>query len=169
MYTEDDVSDAEDLYGRSKFLGEVSGPGCLTLRTSIIGRELNSTNGLVDWFLSNRGGHVQGYSQAIYSGFTTPVLARLMADIIEHHPTLTGLYQASAKPINKYELLQLLNKAFAAQVEVEPFPDLKIDRSLDSRRFRTATGFAPPSWSDMIQEMANDATPYAEWRNKRAI
>ena len=165
LYRETDVSDAEDLYGRTKFLGEVSAPGCLTLRTSIIGREMQTTSGLVEWFLSNRGGKVRGYNRAIYSGFTTLALARIIADVLEHHPDLTGVYQVSSEPIDKYTLLCLLRDAFHAPIEITPYPDVQIDRSLDSHRFRAATGFVPPSWPELIGELAADPTPYEQWRN----
>lgn len=167
MYTEEDASDAEDLYGRTKFLGEVGGPGCLTLRTSVIGRELRTSSGLVEWFLSNRGGKVRGYTRAIYSGFTTLALARIIADILEKHPQLQGVYQVSSEPINKYELLCLLRDAFKLNVEIEPYPDVQIDRSLDSSRFRKETGFRPQTWAEMVQEMASDPTPYEQWRGIR--
>ena len=164
MYTEDEISDAEDLYGRTKFLGEVDGPSCLTLRTSIIGRELQTTNGLVEWFLTNRGGRVHGYNRAIYSGFTTLAMSEIIANVIEHHPELSGVYHVSSEPINKYDLLCLLRDAYGLQIEIEPYPEVQIDRSLDSSRFRAATNFTPPSWSDMIKAMAEDSTPYDEWR-----
>lgn len=164
MYTEADVSDAEDLYGRTKFLGEVDGPDCLTLRTSIIGREMHTTSGLVEWFLSNRGGQVRGYTQAIYSGFTTLALTRIIADVLEQQPHLHGVFQVSSEPINKYDLLCQLRDAFDLPIEIEPYSAVQIDRSLDSHHFRTTTGFAPPSWPDMIQEMAADPTPYEQWR-----
>ena len=167
MYSEDDVSDAEDLYGRSKYLGELSGPASLTLRTSIIGRELSTTSGLVEWFLSNRDGKVSGYRRAIYTGFSTLALSRIIADVIERHHDLSGVYQASSEPINKYDLLCLLRDAFRVQVAIEPDDRVCIDRSLDSSRFRTATGFAPPSWPEMIHDLANDPTPYAQWRAER--
>jgi len=164
MYTEGDPSDAEDLYGRSKYLGEVDAPGCLTLRTSIIGRELNTASGLVEWFLSNRGGRVKGYRQAIYSGFTTIALAQIIADIITTKKELSGLYQVSSEKINKYDLLVLAREAFGVDIEIEADDTVKIDRSLDSSRFRAETGFAPPSWESMIQQMAADPTPYDDWK-----
>jgi dTDP-4-dehydrorhamnose reductase len=164
MYTEDDASDAEDLYGRTKFLGEVNAPGCLTLRTSIIGRELQTASGLVEWFLSNRGSRVRGYTKAIYSGFTTLALAQIIAEVLEGHPDLCGLYQVSSEAIAKYDLLRLLNDALDAHIEIEPYPDVQIDRSLDSTRFRTATGFMPSTWQAMVGALARDPTPYEEWR-----
>jgi dTDP-4-dehydrorhamnose reductase len=167
-YTEADVSDAEDLYGRTKFLGEVSGPGSLTLRTSIIGRELRTTSGLVEWFLSQRGQHVRGYTRAIYTGFTTLELARVIAQLIEAWPSLTGLYQVSSEPISKYDLLCQLAEAWRLPIEIEPDAAVAIDRSLDSTRFRQATGYTPPPWPDMLRELAGDPTPYTDWRRTHA-
>jgi dTDP-4-dehydrorhamnose reductase len=159
-YTEDDVSDAEDLYGRTKSLGEVAGPGCLTLRTSIIGRELNGHVGLVDWFLAQRGGTVRGYARAIYTGFTARRLAELIGDVLEHHADLEGLWHVSSDPISKYDLLGLLNQAFGLGTTIERDETFVCDRSLDSSRFRQRTGFRPPTWPAMVQELAEDPTPY---------
>lgn len=155
-YTEADVSDAEDLYGRSKYLGEVSNEHSLTLRTSIIGHELGTAHSLVDWFLGNRGGKVKGFRRAIYSGFPTIVMARLIGDLIERHPGLSGLYQVSSEPINKYDLLCLIRDAYGVDIEIEPDDDFVLDRSLDSTRFRAATGFVPQPWPELVHEMAND-------------
>lgn len=167
MYTEDDIPDADDLYGRSKLLGEVSGPNCLTLRTSIVGREIKTTNGLVEWFLSSSGRRVQGYTNAIFSGFPTLILADIIADIIDRQPDLSGLYHVSSEPISKLQLLSLFREAFQLSIEIEPCPSMSIDRSLDSGRFRAATGYGPPAWPEMVQMMASDPTPYELWRQAR--
>ena len=165
-YSEEDFSDAEDLYGRSKFLGEVAGDGALTLRTSIIGREIESAHSLVEWFLSNRGGRVKGFTNAIYTGFPTIVLADILADLIENHQELSGICQVASDPINKYDLLCLVRDAFQADIEIEPFDEFYCDRSLDSTRFRALTGYQQPGWGEMIERMAADRTPYDEWRRK---
>ncbi len=167
MYTESDLSDATDLYGRTKFLGEVYQEGCLTLRTSVIGRELHTTSGLAEWFMSRRGGKAKGYKNAIYSGFTTLVLAEIIADVIEKYPELSGLYQVSSEPIDKYSLLCLIRDSFGLDIEIESDYEVKIDRSLDSSKFRSATGFKPPTWEQMINEMASDPTPYDKWRGTK--
>jgi dTDP-4-dehydrorhamnose reductase len=166
MYTEDDVSDAEDLYGRTKYLGEVGYPGCLTLRTSIIGRELHSTSGLIDWFLNNRGSKVRGFRKAIYTGFTTQALAKIIACVIVNHPELSGVWQVSSEPINKYDLLKLVNEVYRAGIEIEPDDAFFCDRSLNSARFRAAANFQPPSWREMISEMFSDPLPYDSERSK---
>jgi dTDP-4-dehydrorhamnose reductase len=171
MYTEDDPPDPEDLYGQTKALGEVDEPGSLTLRTSMIGRELNSSIGLVEWFLSQRPGrtgqpgHVRGFRKAIYSGFTTQSLADIIAEVIKNHPGLTGLYHVASEPINKYDLLVMLRDAYRTEIEIEPYDEIQIDRSLDGSRFQAETGHEPPSWPEMIQALAEDSTPYDEWRS----
>jgi len=167
MYTEEDPSDALDLYGRTKFLGETAGAGALTIRSSVIGRELSTESGLVEWCLARNGGRVQGYTRAIYSGFTTLAMARIVRLILTEHRELSGTVQISSTPITKHELLGLLRTAYKLRLDIEPRDDVQVDRSLDSSRFRAMTGFAPPSWSEMIEEMAADPTPYDRWRSER--
>lgn len=159
-YTEEDAPDALDLYGRSKNFGELTDGDCLTLRTSIVGRELLTKHSLAEWFLSNRGRRVKGYARAVFSGFPTVVMAEIIADIIKNHKNLRGLYHLSAEPINKFDLLGLLKKEFKADVEIERDESFIIDRSLDSTKFRNATGFRPQSWAEMIERMARDNALY---------
>jgi len=161
-YLESDESDAEDLYGRSKFLGEVAyPPHSITLRTSIIGRELKTRLGLIEWFLSqNDGDTIYGYKRAIFTGFTTDELSRIIMNNVIPHPELTGLYHVSSTPISKYDLLQIANQAFERKISILPDEDFFMDRSLDSTRFRQVTGYQPPSWPEMIQEMAKDQSFY---------
>lgn len=165
-YSEKDTPDAKDLYGISKLLGEAAwSKNILTLRTSLIGRELQNRNSIIEWFLANRGGTVKGYTSAIYSGFPTIVLARVIADLIANQPHLSGVYHVSSEPISKYQLLTLVNEAFNAGVTIEPCDDVVIDRSLDSSRFRAEVGFEPQSWPEMIAAMADDPTPYEKWKS----
>jgi dTDP-4-dehydrorhamnose reductase len=152
-YGEADPPDAHDLYGRSKHLGEVVAPGCLTLRTSIIGRELRRRLSLVEWFLSQHG-RVPGYSRAIYSGFTTLEMARILDRIVTAHPAASGLWHVASEPISKYELLLLLKRYYRLGTEVEKDEAFVCDRSLDSSRFRSEFRYAPPAWEQMIAELA---------------
>ena len=152
MYREDEPSDAQDLYGRSKYLGEVDYPNAVTLRTSIIGHELNSAHGLVGWFLAQNGG-VKGFTRAIFSGLPTVELARVMRDFVIPRPELRGLYHVSAEPINKYELLKLVAQFYGKSTEITPDDKLSIDRSLDSSRFRSLTGYAPRTWRELVRTM----------------
>ena len=152
MYHESDRADAYDLYGRSKLLGEVDYENAITLRTSIIGHELGSANALVDWFLSQEGA-VKGFTQAVFSGLPTVELARVMRDLVIPRPNLRGLYHVSAQPIAKYDLLKLVAEIYGKKIDIVPDDSLKIDRSLNSDRFRQATGFLPASWPELISIM----------------
>jgi dTDP-4-dehydrorhamnose reductase len=162
-YRENEPPDAEDLYGRSKLLGEVDAPH-LTLRTSLIGRELRGSSGLVEWFLGRQGKDVEGYRHAVFSGLTTLQLSRHLAWLIESGAALSGLYHVAAEPISKHDLLCLLNAAFDAHARVVPADTVRIDRSLDGRRFTKATGLGAPPWPTMIAELAADAAAYGRWR-----
>lgn len=152
MYLESDVPDADDLYGRSKLLGEVDYPHAITLRTSIIGHELSGSRSLINWFLSQKDG-VRGFTRAIFSGLPTVELAKVILDYVLPHKELHGLYHVSADPISKFELLKLVSEIYRKDIEIVPDEALIIDRSLDSTRFRVATGFRPKSWPDLIRSM----------------
>jgi dTDP-4-dehydrorhamnose reductase len=152
-YTEDDVPDPVDLYGRSKVLGEVAGDGCLTLRTSMIGWELGTQRGLVEWFASQQGGVVPGYQRAIFSGLTTAALSVVIIELIEKHAKLDGLWHVASAPISKHELLGMLRDRLALDVAIEPEATVTVDRSLDGSRFVGATGIHIPSWENMVDEL----------------
>jgi dTDP-4-dehydrorhamnose reductase len=154
-YKEDDPTDAEDLYGRSKLLGEVAEPPAITLRTSMIGRELKRKTGLLEWFLAQRG-PVKGYRRAVFSGFTTLELARLLEVLIVRFPDASGLYHVSSAPISKYDLLCLVRDKLQLKTEIRPDYDFHCDRSLDSTRFRHRFGYEPPTWEAMVDELARE-------------
>ena len=162
-YTDDDIPDPVDLYGRSKLLGEVDAHGSITIRTSMIGRELGSAHGLVEWFLRQRGGTARGFRRAIFSGLTTRELARVLADLAMRHRALEGVWQVSAEPISKLELLTLIDERAGLGIRLVPDDAPAIDRSLDSSRFRAATGYRPPSWEELVDDMLADPTPYDTW------
>lgn len=151
-YRESDPSDAKDLYGRSKFLGEVAYPHTITLRTSIIGHELQCAHGLVDWFLSQQG-RCNGFSQAIFSGVPTVVLAQIVRDLVIPRTELSGVYHVAAQPISKYNLLKLIAEVYGKKIEIVSSDRLVIDRSLNADRFRDATGYIAPDWLQLIELM----------------
>lgn len=151
-YLESDPSDAEDLYGKTKFLGEVHEANSVTLRTSIIGRELSRHTSLLDWFLAQTGA-VKGFTNAIYTGFTTLEMSRIIEKILMEHPDASGVYQVSSDRINKYELLLLIREKLGLDIEIIPDDVFCCDRSLDSSRFRTEFNYTPPTWPAMIEEL----------------
>jgi dTDP-4-dehydrorhamnose reductase len=151
-YTEDAQPDAVDVYGLSKYLGEVVSDGALTLRTSIIGHELSSSRSLLEWFLS-QDGQVKGYTNAYFSGIPTNEVARVTLNIIKFHPGLSGLYHLASDKISKYDLLMRLNKAYEKNLDIVPDGTLKIDRSLNAKRLTAEIGYEPPSWEMLIAKM----------------
>jgi len=152
-YQESDPSDAEDLYGKTKFLGETQDSHCLTLRTSIIGRELSRHKSLLEWFLAQTC-TVKGFTKAIYTGFTTLEMSRIIENMLVNHPEASGVYQVSSDPINKYELLLLFREKLGHKIEIIPDDSFCCDRSLDSTRFRKEFAYTPPTWESMIEELS---------------
>ncbi|HQT25182.1 MAG TPA: NAD(P)-dependent oxidoreductase, partial [Burkholderiales bacterium] len=132
--------------------GEVDYPHAVTLRTSIIGHELQGAHGLIDWFLSQQE-NCKGYTRAIFSGVPTAVLAQIIRDIVIPRTGLSGVYHVAAQPISKYDLLNLVAKVYEKRIEIVPDDVLVIDRSLDASRFREATGYVTPEWLELIKVM----------------
>ena len=152
FYKESSNADADDVYGRSKALGEVCYGGALTLRTSTIGHELQTNYGLLNWFLSQNKA-CKGFNKAIFSGLPTVVFAEVVRDVVLENAQLTGLYHVAAEPISKYDLLQLIAKIYKKEITIESDDSLVINRSLDASKFNKATGYNPPTWQDMIKIM----------------
>jgi len=151
-YMESDPSDATELYGRSKFLGEVEYPHCVTLRTSIIGHELKGKFGLVEWFLDQKN-RVNGYANAIYTGFTTDELTKIIRDYVLPNKELFGVYHVSSDPVSKYDLLKLVAERYGMKIEINRDEEFSLNRSLDSTRFKSITAYRSPSWPELIDGM----------------
>lgn len=151
-YVEDDFTDARDVYGKSKALGEVYYPHTITLRTSTIGHELQSKYGLLDWFLSQEG-RCNGYTRAVFSGLPTVVFAQVVRDVVIPHTELSGLYHVAAKPIAKFDLLKMIADMYRKTIDIVPDDKLTIDRSLNAARFHLATGYVAPEWPELIKLM----------------
>jgi dTDP-4-dehydrorhamnose reductase len=152
-YKEEDNSDAKDLYGKSKYLGElINYDNCITLRTSIIGPELKGKRSLLEWFLSQEN-PIKGFTNAIYSGFTTLELINIIESYVIKKPKKNGLYQLSSNPISKFELLKIIALTYRINCEIEPFQDFKNNKSLNSNLFKKDFGYSAKSWEQMISEM----------------
>jgi dTDP-4-dehydrorhamnose reductase len=151
-YVEEDATDARDVYGQSKALGELCYPHTVTLRTSTIGRELQTRFGLLEWFLA-QGNECKGFTRAVFSGLPTMVFAQIIRDIVIPDNNLTGLYHVAAKPIDKYSLLKLIAEVYGKAINIVPDDSLVINRSLDATRFQLATGYIAPEWPELIKRM----------------
>jgi dTDP-4-dehydrorhamnose reductase len=159
-YKEDDPSDASDLYGKTKYLGELQYTGCLTLRTSFIGRELGTTHGLIEWFVSNEGKTVPGYKKAIFSGLTTLKMSEIISQIISDYPSLYGVQQIASEPISKYDLLKLVKKTYGMEICIRPDETVISNHTLNGEKFKKETNIKIPSWEYMVDQMYRDPTPY---------
>jgi dTDP-4-dehydrorhamnose reductase len=164
-YSETDFPDAADLYGRTKLLGELHDSDCLTIRTSLVGWELENRASLLEWFAAQRHRRITGYRQAIFTGLSTSVLAGLMGDILEDHVDVSGLYHVVSSPISKYDLLVKLRDALGwSDITIEPDDHFHCDRSLDGTRFQVKAGWVAPNWDEMVADLALDWPNYAKWR-----
>jgi dTDP-4-dehydrorhamnose reductase len=151
-YIETDPLDATDLYGQSKYIGEVAYPHTLTLRTSFIGHELETSNELIEWFLMQEG-PIKGFTGAIYTGLPTVTLAGLVRDVDLPRPDLSGIYHVASAPISKYDLLSLVAKVYRKTIDIVPDDKVRIDRSLNGTKFKEATGYVAPPWPSLIEAM----------------
>ncbi len=151
-YSEKEPSDAQDIYGKSKFIGEVIDSRAVTLRTSTIGHEISTKNGLLEWFLSQEE-KCKGFAKAIFSGLPTVILAELIRDYVIPNKYLSGLYHVSGPAISKYDLLNIIAKEYNKVIDIEYDESFKIDRSLNAEKFNKLTGFVTPDWNSLIKYM----------------
>jgi dTDP-4-dehydrorhamnose reductase len=151
-YTEDDVPDAADVYGIAKLLGEPAGAHTVTVRTSMLGPELGTQHGLLEWFLAQQGS-CRGFTRAIFSGLPTVVLAEILRDVIVPRSSLSGVYHVAAEPISKFELLKLVAAEYGKKIELKPDERVVLDRSLVAERFKAATGYTAPAWPELVRRM----------------
>ncbi len=161
MYAESDIPDPDDLYGLSKLLGETEAGEALTLRTSVVGREIRGHASLFEWVLGSRGTSVRGFDRAIYSGLTTVALAEVIERVLEGHPGLSGVWHVASDPITKYELLCQLNERLGLDLDIERDESFVCDRSLDGSAFAAETGIVVPSWDDMLRRFVQDQSMYS--------
>jgi len=155
LYKEHDTPDAIDLYGKSKQIGEVDYGNHLTLRTSLIGHELQTNLSLVDWFL-NQKNKINGYENAIFSGIPVTHISDILYDHVLGKDELKGLFHLGVEPINKYKLLKLISQVYSKNIEIKKFKDFHTNKSLDSSKFSNMTGYKAPPWEELINNMFDD-------------
>ncbi|MDO8788907.1 MAG: SDR family oxidoreductase [Sulfuritalea sp.] len=154
-YRENVRPDAEDVYGRTKALGEVDYPNTITLRTSTIGHELRGHLGLLEWFLAQPE-RCKGFRRAVFSGLPSVTFAQVVRDLVIPKQKLSGLFHVAGRPISKYDLLVNIADVYNKSIEVVADDTFVIDRSLNSDRFFDATGYRPPDWKTLIRAMHQD-------------
>ncbi|MBE0650618.1 MAG: SDR family oxidoreductase [Bacteroidales bacterium] len=150
-YTENDFRDADDIYGRSKALGEVINQTDVTLRTSIIGPELHGKGvGLFHWFMQQEG-EINGFTQMIWGGVTTLELAKVIDATIEQN--IRGLiHVTNGNPISKYKILLSLKDIFAKKnIIINQVEGKAVDKSL--KTIRSDLNFNYRSYNDMFVEL----------------
>tara|TARA_B110000438_G_scaffold210454_1_gene202415 strand:- start:4588 stop:5463 length:876 start_codon:yes stop_codon:yes gene_type:complete len=162
MYTESDNPDAIDLYGKSKAIGEINNTKALTIRTSLIGREVYNHTELFEWLYKNKSGKVYGYENVYYSGLTTIRMSKILEKIINYYPDLQGVFNISSKPITKYSLLKLINRHFKFEIQVKKDLKIKSNKVLISKKITEITDIEIPTWEDLILEFKEDCVKYSE-------
>ena len=160
-YLDDDKPDAADSYGSSKSRGEINNNKTLTLRSSMVGREIYNHTELFEWLIKNKNGKIEGYDNVIYSGITTIRMAKIIDFILNKNLNLSGIYNIGSIPISKYELLKMLNKAFNLEIDIRKITQIKSNKVLISKKFTEITGLKTPNWNDLISEFKEDCETYS--------
>jgi len=159
-YLDDDKPDANDIYGMSKAKGEIDNNSSLTLRCSMIGREIYNHTELFEWLYSMKNKDIEGYANVIYSGVTTFWMGDVIKKILKNNISLSGIYNISSEPISKYHLLLKLSDAFKLNVNVSANLNIKSNKVLNSKKFAEITGIIPPNWDDLIPYFKNDCEKF---------
>lgn len=129
-YSENSTKDGKGFYAQSKALGEIENSKDLTIRTSIIGPELNNAGiGLFHWFMRQKG-EINGYTSAYWSGVTTLELAKAIHYSIEN-PTSGLVHLTNGIPINKFDLINLFKDIWKMnEITIIPYSSKITDKSL---------------------------------------
>ena len=155
-YLEDTTPNALDYYGKTKGLGEINSKSSLTIRSSMIGPELFNKTELFEWIINNKEKEINGFSRVMYSGVTTVYMARLLADLIDNHKNLNGIYNVASKPISKFELLHLINDNFDLGLIINDDKTVISNKTLNASKIEKEIGLQPPSWDELIFELKKD-------------
>ena len=155
-YLEDTTPDAIDYYGKTKGLGEINSISSLTIRSSMIGPELFNKTELFEWIINNKEKEINGFSTVMYSGVTTVYMAKIVADLIDNHKNLCGIYNIASKPISKFELLHLINDNFDLGLIINDNKTVISNKTLNASKIEKEIGLQPPSWDELIFELKKD-------------
>jgi len=152
-YDDKNETNANDIYGFSKALGELSYDNSITLRTSIIGHELSSKKSLLDWFLHLNKKNCYGYTKAYFSGLPTIEIFNFIQKFLLKKKKISGIYNLSSSRISKYNLLKKISKVYSKNINIIKNNKLKIDRSLNSKKLKKLVDYKCPPWNILIKNM----------------
>lgn len=156
-YKDFDLPDSNDYYGKSKGKGEIDSLHTITLRSSMIGREIYNKSELLEWVISNKSKQIKGYYNVIYSGVTTLWMSKVLIEIIKNYPNLHGIYNISSPPISKFELITKINHYFKLNIDIVKDYSYSSNKSLNSDRFFSKTKFKKPNWDEMLLNLYLDS------------
>jgi dTDP-4-dehydrorhamnose reductase len=156
-YNDLDTPDASDNYGRSKGNGEINSINTLTIRSSMIGREVYNKTELLEWVISNKKNTIKGFDGVIYSGVTTLWMSSLMIEIVKNYQDLSGIYNISSSPISKFNLIKKINHYFKLHINLVKDSSYSSNKSLNSDRFFSKTKLKKPDWDDMLLNLYIDS------------
>ncbi len=159
-YNSADSRDAQDLYGLSKSLGEVKGDNIITIRSSIVGLELEGKTELLEWARSQKGNTVKGFSNVMYSGVTTLTMADVIAQLLSSNVTYSGIEQLASEPISKADLVHLASDVFNLNITVQQVETPVSNKVLIASPFFERIGVRVASWSDQLKRVASEAHRY---------
>jgi dTDP-4-dehydrorhamnose reductase len=160
-YLDNDIKDAIDIYGLTKSMGEVIDSKCaITLRGSMIGRELENKTELLEWFLHQKNNVIKGFTNVIYSGITTVRMAEIILKIINEYPNLSGIYNISSEPISKFDLLKKWNDKFSINATIEIDKNYTSNKNLISDKLFKIIQLEQPIWDDLIHQLKIDEELY---------
>lgn len=134
-YKETDIPDDTTEYGKSKFLGEIRSLPHVTIRTSVIGRELHSTKNLLDWFLHTKQDRISGYANAMWNGVSSLCIGRIISRIITDDIRFDyPIVHVSGEIVSKYELLTMFKTVFYKRITIMKHSDVRNDKTLIPNR-----------------------------------
>jgi len=150
-YSEQDKPSAKDIYGLSKCRGELKGKKVITIRTSVIGHEVSSKNGLLEWFLNQKKSCL-GFANCYFSGLTSYEIYNFISRYLLKSE-ISGLIHLSSSPISKFKLLKIISSVYKKKILIKKDLKLKINRVLNSNLIKKKLLYKAPSWTRMIKEM----------------
>ena len=156
-----DTPNATDIYGTTKRLGEVDYGDPITIRSSIVGAQIVGNESLFQWAISQKGKSIKGFTGALYSGLTTMTMSKVILEIVDNFPQLSGIQQIASEAITKHDLLRKLNAALGLNLDICADNTIIYDRTLDGSEFVEQTGVRIPTWDEMIIEFAGDQAFYS--------